>query len=160
MFRMLSVSRKARANDSKRSESASNRPSTYMVENALSQARNQAKTFTITPLTKDEVKKAKKRSNMIDKQLKTESILFKKELNQERKIIILGTADSGKSTLLRQITLLHGPGFSDERDEYRLIIWEITRLNFLKLHDAIKENNLVKQVIGVAELKVVNANSE
>jgi ATPase subunit of ABC transporter with duplicated ATPase domains len=160
MFRMLSVSRKARANDSKRSESASNRPSTYMVENALSQARNQAKTFTITPLTKDEVKKAKKRSNMIDKQLKTESILFKKELNQERKIIILGTADSGKSTLLRQITLLHGPGFSDERDEYRLIIWEITRLNFLKLYDAIKENNLVKQVIGVAELKVVNANSE
>jgi energy-coupling factor transporter ATP-binding protein EcfA2 len=45
----------------------------------------------------------------------------------EPKLLILGTSDSGKSTLLKQLQILHGNGFSDEirRDSKKLILSNI-----------------------------------
>jgi hypothetical protein len=53
------------------------------------------------------------RSRQIDKYLKEEKIQFD-QLKKEPKLLILGSSDSGKSTLLKQLKILHGNGFSDE----------------------------------------------
>jgi Zn-finger nucleic acid-binding protein len=60
---------------------------------------------------KDERKALQKtKSKEISQFLKEEKAKFQK-LKNEPKLLILGTSDSGKSTLLRQLTLLHGGGF-------------------------------------------------
>jgi ABC-type lipoprotein export system ATPase subunit len=42
---------------------------------------------------------------------------------RQPRLLILGTSDSGKSTLLKQLKILHGGGFSDEEKErYRQAI--------------------------------------
>ncbi|KAJ3200952.1 guanine nucleotide-binding protein subunit alpha [Clydaea vesicula] len=68
-------------------------------------------------------RKAKQRSTSINKQLK----LDKKELygKEIRKILILGSADSGKSTIIRQIRLSNSAAFTgEEKDFFKKIIWE------------------------------------
>lgn len=63
---------------------------------------------------------AKLRSEAIDKQLK----VLAREDGQEIKLLLLGPGDSGKSTLVKQVKLLHMDGFSDiERQSYRPIIY-------------------------------------
>jgi hypothetical protein len=49
----------------------------------------------------------------IEKYLKEEKKAYQKYLN-EPKLLILGPSDSGKSTLLKQLKILHGNGFTDE----------------------------------------------
>jgi ABC-type lipoprotein export system ATPase subunit len=54
--------------------------------------------------------------------LKKEKEKYNKMLRQPR-LLILGTSDSGKSTLLKQLKILHGGGFSDdEKERYRQAI--------------------------------------
>lgn len=67
-------------------------------------------------------KSTKQRANEIELYLKQEKKLFKK-LSSEPKILILGSSDSGKSTLLKQMKLSHGDGFSSaERDSSKIAI--------------------------------------
>ncbi len=49
----------------------------------------------------------------VEEYLKKEKELYKKSLD-EIKILVLGTSDSGKSTLVKQFKILHGGGFSQE----------------------------------------------
>ncbi|KAJ3386436.1 guanine nucleotide-binding protein subunit alpha [Lobulomyces angularis] len=68
-------------------------------------------------------KKAKKRTKEIEKQLKKEKKLM--SLNNACKVLILGTGDSGKSTVVRQIRLCNSVLFTGEEKEYfKKIIWE------------------------------------
>ncbi|KAJ3350592.1 hypothetical protein HDU83_009525 [Entophlyctis luteolus] len=58
-------------------------------------------------------------SRKIDKQLKIEQ----KALEQNIKLLLLGAGETGKSTVLKQIRLIHGTGYSDEeRASYRVVI--------------------------------------
>ena len=58
---------------------------------------------------------------MIEKQIQEEKV--KKEKETHFLLLLLGPGDSGKSTVLKQITLLHGPGFSDaEREKFKFRI--------------------------------------
>ncbi|KAG8747643.1 hypothetical protein FRC10_000186 [Ceratobasidium sp. 414] len=77
------------------------------------------------------------RSNEIDEQLRLESIALRKRKARERKILLLGQSESGKSTLLKQFQLLHSTGdvFDSERASWRLIIF----------------HNLVRSIIGVLD---------
>lgn len=52
-------------------------------------------------------------SKKIDKYLKEEKKKYDNYL-KESKLLILGSSDSGKSTLLKQIKLKYGKGFTDE----------------------------------------------
>ena len=63
----------------------------------------------------EEVEDPKKRSALIEKYLEEERKKFALE-KREPKLLILGSSDSGKSTLLKQLKILHGSGFtSDEK---------------------------------------------
>ncbi|KAF5364744.1 hypothetical protein D9758_009302 [Tetrapyrgos nigripes] len=65
-------------------------------------------------------KEDKERSDMIDKQIEDDSKRFKKEC----KILLLGSGESGKSTIVKQMRIIHKDGFpEEERKTYRPTIY-------------------------------------
>ena len=63
---------------------------------------------------------AQRRSRQIDRQLAQE----KKSLRQEIKILLLGAGESGKSTFLKQMRILHGEDYSEQdRLDFRPTIY-------------------------------------
>ncbi|CAE6504708.1 unnamed protein product [Rhizoctonia solani] len=90
---------------------------------------------------RSQVDEAKRRSNEIDEQLRLESLALKKRRSKERKILLLGQSESGKSTLLKQFQLLHSNGkvFDAERASWRLIIFHNLVRSILKLLDEITQ---------------------
>jgi energy-coupling factor transporter ATP-binding protein EcfA2 len=58
----------------------------------------------------------KEKSRQIEKYLKEEKAKID-QFNREPKLLILGSSDSGKSTLLKQMKILHGQGFTKEEKE-------------------------------------------
>ncbi|KAJ7117096.1 heterotrimeric G-protein alpha subunit, GPA3-like protein [Mycena epipterygia] len=72
------------------------------------------------PVSK-EARGDKARSDAIDKQITEDSKRYKKEC----KILLLGSGESGKSTIVKQMKIIHQAGFDDrERAEYRTIIYK------------------------------------
>ena len=70
-------------------------------------------------LPEDE-KIALRRSKLIDKQLQQE----KKNLKQEIKILLLGAGESGKSTFIKQMRIIHGEDYSEQdRIDFRATIF-------------------------------------
>ncbi|KAI9262148.1 guanine nucleotide binding protein, alpha subunit [Phascolomyces articulosus] len=66
---------------------------------------------------------ARVRNNEIDDQLRMEKL----NMQNQVKLLLLGAGESGKSTLLKQMKLIHEGGFSlDERMAYREIIYSNT----------------------------------
>ena len=62
----------------------------------------------------------KTRSQTIDKQLKLES----KRASKITKILLLGGGESGKSTIVKQMKILHSNGFTEKEClEYRKIVY-------------------------------------
>ncbi|KNE63824.1 hypothetical protein AMAG_08894 [Allomyces macrogynus ATCC 38327] len=62
---------------------------------------------------------AKAINDDIDKSLRDERVRLRKEI----KMLLLGTGESGKSTILKQMQLIHGVGFTDqERVSFREVI--------------------------------------
>jgi len=62
-------------------------------------------------------------NDTIDRQIKTDRV----KLNNEVKLLLLGAGESGKSTILKQMKILHQGGYSEqERESYREIIWSNT----------------------------------
>ncbi|KAJ7277377.1 heterotrimeric G-protein alpha subunit, GPA3-like protein [Mycena rebaudengoi] len=71
------------------------------------------------PVSK-EARVDKARSDAIDRQITEDSKRYKKEA----KILLLGSGESGKSTIVKQMKIIHQQGFSaQERVEYRTIIY-------------------------------------
>ncbi|ESK81537.1 heterotrimeric g-protein alpha gpa3-like protein, partial [Moniliophthora roreri MCA 2997] len=67
-------------------------------------------------------KEDKERSDAIDKQVAKDS----KEFKREYKILLLGSSESGKSTIVKQMQIIHKDGFPDnERATYRSIVCRI-----------------------------------
>ena len=70
-------------------------------------------------LAEDE-REALRRSRQIDRQLAQE----KKNLRQEIKILLLGAGESGKSTFIKQMRIIHGEDYSEQdRIEFRSLIF-------------------------------------
>lgn len=57
-----------------------------------------------------EAKELRKRSREIDKRLKSDGALFKQTI----KLLLLGTGESGKSTVLKQMRIIHISKFSEQ----------------------------------------------
>ena len=71
-------------------------------------------------ITSGEEKKALRRSRLIDRQLQEE----RKNLRKEIKILLLGADESGKSSFVKQMRIIHGEDFSkSDRLEFRPIIY-------------------------------------
>ncbi|KAM3587246.1 hypothetical protein VKS41_002282 [Umbelopsis sp. WA50703] len=61
------------------------------------------------------------RSKQIDKQIKMDE----KKAKTEVKLLLLGAGESGKSTVLKQMRLIHAAGFSaSEKEAYRIVIFD------------------------------------
>lgn len=66
-------------------------------------------------------RRARAVSHAIDQQLKKDAQAARAD--KASRILLLGSGDSGKTTVLKQMKILHGGGFSAaERDRYRHII--------------------------------------
>ncbi|RFU35612.1 hypothetical protein B7463_g683, partial [Scytalidium lignicola] len=71
--------------------------------------------------TNQEDVEQKKRSQMIDRKLEEDS----KKLRRECKILLLGSGESGKSTIVKQMKIIHQNGYTvDELALYRLTIYK------------------------------------
>ncbi|GAN08904.1 guanine nucleotide-binding protein subunit alpha-2 [Mucor ambiguus] len=60
------------------------------------------------------------KSRVIDKQIKADQKRMKKEV----KLLLLGAGESGKSTVLKQMRLIHASGFkASEREGFRIVVF-------------------------------------
>ncbi|KAI9005632.1 guanine nucleotide binding protein, alpha subunit [Hyaloraphidium curvatum] len=77
----------------------------------------------------------KKRNDEIDLQLKKE----KADLKNEIKMLLLGAGESGKSTILKQMQLIHGSGYTtEEREAFKEIIFSNTVQSMRVIMDAME----------------------
>jgi guanine nucleotide-binding protein G(i) subunit alpha len=75
-----------------------------------------------------EMKNAKRASIKIDHQLKLDALSLQKELADTHTVTLLGTGDSGKTTVMRQLSLIHRNGFgAKEMKDYQKAIWKRTK---------------------------------
>ena len=71
-------------------------------------------------MTAEEVQMASK-SKQIDRQIKSDQ----RKMQQEVKLLLLGAGESGKSTFLKQMKIIHGVVFEPEHlKEFRKIIYQ------------------------------------
>ena len=67
-----------------------------------------------------EGKEAVERSKMIDKNLKTDGLRASKDV----KLLLLGAGESGKSTIVKQMKIIHDNGFSsEERTQFKAVVY-------------------------------------
>ncbi|KAJ7652801.1 putative G protein alpha subunit GNA-3 [Mycena polygramma] len=90
----------------------SSKPSRSLQSNGASASR--------TNLSQTSPSSARARSDAIDRQITLDSKRYKKEC----KILLLGSGESGKSTIVKQMKVIHQGGFDErERAEYRTVIY-------------------------------------
>jgi GTPase SAR1 family protein len=76
-----------------------------------------------------------KRAREIDRLLRKDYNDFKKEL----KLLLLGTGESGKSTIIKQMSLIHGKGFSEQdRIQLKPLIFQNIVRNLKAILDAME----------------------
>ncbi|KAI9730809.1 MAG: hypothetical protein M1834_005527 [Cirrosporium novae-zelandiae] len=80
-----------------------------------------------------------KKNADIDKMIKRN----RKEMDREVKILLLGAGESGKSTILKQMRIIHSGGFStDERREVRAVIYSNIVVAFKVILDIMNDDNI------------------
>ncbi|KAG6853654.1 Guanine nucleotide-binding protein subunit alpha [Blastosporella zonata] len=86
------------------------------------------------------VDEAKARNDEIESQLKRDRTMAKSEI----KMLLLGAGESGKSTVLKQMKLIHHGGYSEsERDSYKEIIFSNTIQSMRAILEALPQLDLV-----------------
>ncbi|KAJ3997194.1 guanine nucleotide binding protein alpha subunit, partial [Lentinula boryana] len=82
---------------------------------------------------------AKARNDEIENQLKRDRMMAKNEI----KMLLLGAGESGKSTVLKQMKLIHHGGYNDsERESYKEIIFSNTIQSMRAILDAMPSLDL------------------
>ncbi|XP_034403338.1 guanine nucleotide-binding protein subunit alpha-11-like isoform X2 [Cyclopterus lumpus] len=105
-----------------------------------------------------EAKEARRINDEIERQLRRD----KKDSRREFKLLLLGTGESGKSTFIKQMRIIHGRGYSDEdkRGFTRLVYQNIftamqamiQAMNALKIpykYELNKENGIIVRGVDV-----------
>ncbi|KAG1471746.1 hypothetical protein G6F56_001947 [Rhizopus delemar] len=79
------------------------------------------------------------KSKSIDKQIKADE----KRLRSEVKVLLLGAGESGKSTLLKQLRLIHASGFdANERESFRIIVFSNIIMEIQTIFEAMQLLNM------------------
>jgi len=82
---------------------------------------------------------AKARNDEIESQLKRDRMMAKNEI----KMLLLGAGESGKSTVLKQMKLIHHGGYNEsERESYREIIYSNTIQSMRAILEAMPQLDL------------------
>jgi len=82
---------------------------------------------------------AKARNDEIESQLKRDRMMAKNEI----KMLLLGAGESGKSTVLKQMKLIHHGGYNEsERESYREIIYSNTIQSMRAIIEAMPQLDL------------------
>lgn len=106
-----------------------------------------------------EAKEARRINEEIDRQLRRD----KKNARREFKLLLLGTGESGKSTFIKQMRIIHGRGYSEEdrRDFTRLVFQNIftvmqtliQAMNILKIPFMFEENKVHAKVMSEVDVE-------
>ncbi|XP_039483919.1 G protein alpha q subunit isoform X1 [Drosophila santomea] len=93
----------------------------------------------------EEAKEQKRINQEIEKQLRRD----KRDARRELKLLLLGTGESGKSTFIKQMRIIHGSGYSDEdkRGYIKLVFQNI----FMAMQSMIKAMDMLKISYGQGE---------
>ncbi|VDP03558.1 unnamed protein product [Soboliphyme baturini] len=96
------------------------------------------------------------RSKLIDDQLKADG----ERAAREVKLLLLGAGESGKSTIVKQMKIIHETGYSEEeRKAYKPVVYSntmqsmmaiIRAMNMLKIDFASRENDLAREFFALA----------
>ncbi|XP_057322192.1 guanine nucleotide-binding protein G(q) subunit alpha isoform X3 [Microplitis mediator] len=90
----------------------------------------------------EEAKEQKRINQEIERQLRRD----KRDARRELKLLLLGTGESGKSTFIKQMRIIHGSGYSDEdkRGFIKLVYQNI----FMAMQSMIRAMDLLKITYG------------
>ncbi|XP_067630613.1 G protein alpha q subunit isoform X3 [Eurosta solidaginis] len=93
----------------------------------------------------EEAKEQKRINQEIERQLRRD----KRDARRELKLLLLGTGESGKSTFIKQMRIIHGSGYSDEdkRGYIKLVYQNI----FMAMQSMIKAMDMLKISYGKDE---------
>lgn len=84
-------------------------------------------------------KDAKSASNQIDKQIKKDAEAARKQV----KLLLLGAGESGKSTIAKQMKILHQDGFSEqERVNFKPVVYANTAQSMIAILKAMESLNI------------------
>lgn len=101
------------------------------------------------PESKEIQKAAKLASSVIDKQIKEDG-----KVKKNSAVILLGSADSGKTTILKQFALSYGVRFTAaEKAHFKTAITNMVRKNFVSLLEGLNSLGLLKD-LEIPDLKV------
>lgn len=106
-----------------------------------------------------EAKEARRINEEIDRQLRRD----KKNARREFKLLLLGTGESGKSTFIKQMRIIHGRGYSEEdrRDFTRLVFQNIftamqaliQAMNILQIPYMFEDNKAHAKVVSEVDVE-------
>ncbi|KAL9917274.1 G protein alpha q subunit isoform X5 [Glossina fuscipes] len=93
----------------------------------------------------EEAKEQKRINQEIERQLRRD----KRDARRELKLLLLGTGESGKSTFIKQMRIIHGSGYSDEdkRGYIKLVFQNI----FMAMQSMIKAMDMLRISYGKEE---------
>ncbi|XP_007936806.1 guanine nucleotide-binding protein subunit alpha-14 [Orycteropus afer afer] len=110
-----------------------------------------------------EEKESQRISAEIERQLRRD----RKDARRELKLLLLGTGESGKSTFIKQMRIIHGSGYSDEdRKGFTKLIYQniftamqamIRAMDTLRIHYVWEQNKENAQIIKEVEVDKVSA---
>nr|CDS20395.1 expressed protein [Echinococcus granulosus] len=83
-----------------------------------------------------------KEQNRINKEIEKQLKRDKKDARRELKLLLLGTGESGKSTFIKQMRIIHGSGYSDE--ERRSLIKLVYQNIYLAMYTLIRAMETLK----------------
>uniref|UniRef100_A0A8C1X349 Guanine nucleotide-binding protein subunit alpha n=2 Tax=Cyprinus carpio TaxID=7962 RepID=A0A8C1X349_CYPCA len=109
----------------------------------------------------EEAKEARRINEEIERQLRRD----KKDARRELKLLLLGTGESGKSTFIKQIRIIHGSGYSEEdRRSFTKLVYQniftsiqamIRAMDTLQIHYKYEHNKGNANIVRVVDVENV-----
>lgn len=114
----------------------------------------------------EEAKESKRINAEIEKQLRRD----KRDARRELKLLLLGTGESGKSTFIKQMRIIHGTGYTDEdKKSYTKLVFQniftsmqamIRATETLKIPLKCEDNKAFAQVVREVDVEKVSTFEE
>lgn len=98
----------------------------------------------------EEAKEQRRINQEIERQLRKD----KRDARRELKLLLLGTGESGKSTFIKQMRIIHGNGYNDE--DKKAFIKLVYQNIFMAMQSMVKAREMLKIPFSHAENQLPN----